>query len=348
MDNLIKTFLFFSFLFFGAGTTALAIGTSFAFHIITVTYLSLFAFISLITYSFYGFFGFVYMFFASFALLGTVFMYWYDLSFDDIGKKLEKFQTIVGQNKNHVSSTELRTKLYNAVSQRTGMNEQHIQRVKNVYQTVSKFYDKFVAFLFVYLGKFRSVTQNVKGLKQLYSGYDTLCNVVPFVESAKNVHKLASSMPVFDQNFDISRLMNQFENTVENDDERLFNVDELNNEINDEDNVEQLDTDEKIQLVEENEENEENDDSTNVKEENTVVNRKNKKDTKHDSPFGNFNLGEMQKQLNRMTPQQKNQMNQMTNNLMNNLNLNDMMGMMKNFQSFNNGPQKHTVKNNSN
>lgn len=309
MDNLTKSFLLTCFLFSGSSLAALALFTFFMLGVTSVSYLTLFAFVSLLTYSFYGLFGLMYVLLASSGLLCCAFMYWFNLTSNDIYQKLDNFRAMFTKDKSEESNFSLRKKLFTVLSQRTGLNDTHCQKISQYYQLVSHYFDKFVSLLSTYLVKFRNLTQNVSGFNRIYNAYDTLSLVGSTLENAKNIHQVASNLPSFDKNFDISQLLSQF--GQESFQSETNSVESLDEEINDDDNVvDQLDTDDQ-----------------------PVVSKK--KDSVKIPSFGNFNMNEMQKQLNNMSPQQKNQMDKMTKELLGNLNLNDMMGMMNNFQSFN-------------
>ena len=191
MDKLSIAFL--TILFLNGGSFLIWIGLLLALltNMLPLNYKTLFSVTSFTTYYFYGFSGIFYTFFCTLSLLVCGAMYWLELSVDDIKNKIkelnvnEKPSTEVdntlspngqlNQMEQYVDTfSQYRIKYVNMFCEKTGLDSTRIGSINSFYTYVSVMFDKFCQMFYGLMCRFRALTQNMKGFKTLYNGYDTL------------------------------------------------------------------------------------------------------------------------------------------------------------------------------
>lgn len=222
MDNLSVTTLFLLFIFSGAGLTSAVLLTFLLTGVTALNYISIFGLVNLLTYYFYGFLGLIYTCLSSLALIVCGFMYWYEMSFDDIKNQANELKNKTKTNVQIQTSAQLDAQVdvqsktqsqidaklqslkekYNEyktssvafIEKKLGLTNYHVQKLHSVYNKISTYYDKFILIACKYFERFKNITSNTPGLKQLYDIYDKALEYKEIVESIRAMHKLSRNM----------------------------------------------------------------------------------------------------------------------------------------------------------
>ena len=88
MDKLTIASIISLFILLGPGTASLGMIFLVLTQSVTLNYMTLFNLTNLLTYYFYGLLGIFYIYVCSLSLIGSGYMYWYDLSLHDLKQKL--------------------------------------------------------------------------------------------------------------------------------------------------------------------------------------------------------------------------------------------------------------------
>jgi hypothetical protein len=203
MDKLSITLL--TILFLNDGSYLIWIGLLFALltQTLPLNYKTLFNFTSLTTYCFYGFTGIIYTFLCTLSLLICGAMYWFELSMDDVKNKMKELNddAIDGndcddnESTNQIEQyidkfTQYKTKYVNMFCEKTRLNliSPWMGTIGTFYTHVSVMFDKFCQMLYGLMCRFRTLTQDMKGLKSIYNVYDTMCQYKTTVDKLKHLN----------------------------------------------------------------------------------------------------------------------------------------------------------------
>jgi len=118
-------------------------------------------------------------------------MYWLELSMDDMKNKIKELNVNenplteventntpdrqLNQMEQYVDTlSQYKIKYVNMFCEKIGLDSTRIGSIKSFYTYLSVMFDKFCQMFYGLMCRFRVLTQNIKGFKTLYNGYDTL------------------------------------------------------------------------------------------------------------------------------------------------------------------------------
>lgn len=227
MDRLIIALLIVLFFCGGSGLTSAGLLALIFGGVIDVTYATLSTVSVLLTYYICGLTGLFVVMFSSIALISSGCMYWYEMSFGDVKKMLQdmnkkgqasgekesrdkdsdkkKKESETDENESDDSKTqsfekrltefsEYKTKSVQAFYDKTGLTDQRLEKYKGYYLFVSTKFDSFCDASHYYLCQFRAATEEIAGLRELYSGYDKCLELKTNLEGLRSLHKLSRTM----------------------------------------------------------------------------------------------------------------------------------------------------------
>ncbi len=216
MDKLTIACIISLFILLGPGAASLGFIILIATKLVTLNYMTLFNITNLFTYYLYGLQGVLYIYMCTLSLIGSGYMYWYDMSLYDLKNKLIEFEAEskpLDKNCSEKKPTKLISdsvqssfdknmdKLcqYKNISvdkfyQKTGFNANTVLKIKQSYFYLSNNFNNLCDFIYLYLCKFRLMTDNIYGIKSIYLVCDEGLNYVKTIDAIKSIHKMSRNL----------------------------------------------------------------------------------------------------------------------------------------------------------
>lgn len=183
---------------------------------IVLNYLSLLSLNLLFTYSLNGFFGLVYSFLSCLIMVSCGAMYWFDWSPSDLKNELNAFNQCneikyddVLTNKNVLIAKEYIINGAQKIYQVTGMTDEKIIKMKNVYVDCSKKFDYLSDLVWKYMCNFYELIKDVKGVKELFYYFSLVIGFFRSIDSIKSLHKLSRNFTMGPKQTNSNNLFNQ-------------------------------------------------------------------------------------------------------------------------------------------
>lgn len=213
MDKLLIAILGFSFIS-GAGLTSAILLTLLFTGCVKIDCQTLFGISSLLTYYFYGILGLIYITLFSMAMIASGIMYWYEMSIDDMKKnalilneQIDKEHNLDGFDKKLLYLNNCKKESIETFYKKTGLTEQHLTTIKSGYSDLSRRFNKLCDITYNYMYMFRNSTNDIAGLKILYSIYDLICEYKENIETVRSLHNLSRNMQNTMSNLETQKFM---------------------------------------------------------------------------------------------------------------------------------------------
>lgn len=168
---------------------------------LTLNYASLFCLSTLFTYTLNGFLGVLYSFISCLIMVSCGAMYWFDWSPSDLKKELDalnqtkeiKYDDIL-TNKNIIVLKEYVSNGTQKFYQITGLTDEKIEKIKNVYSDVSIKFDFFSDLVWKYMNNIYEILKDIKGFKELFYYLSFIPSFIRSVDSIKSLHKFSKNL----------------------------------------------------------------------------------------------------------------------------------------------------------